>query len=410
MTDDDVLNYFRKYKIVKSISIDNAPNDIKSYLYNRFDDSESIYETYVRLKEGVFIRPVCKRCGGKVKYKGTHHTVIGKRYLIYCCKECEREDMKIRLPKICIDGMLKKYNVPHALLLKEFVDKAKRTKKEKYGNEKYTNHKQTILTKLIRYGDMNYNNRHKFKSTCLDKFGVDNPAKDKTVHEKMITTLNMNYDSNVTNPSQIKEIQDKRLDTFNVKYDVDNPSQLDFVKKKKEETSLKNFGVKHWMRSNDPEILEKIIKCIVAGFNSYEENGKMRSRPEKETYEEILKVFPDAEKQYNDKRYKKYICDIYIPSKDLFIECHYGPKHHNYPFDENNPSHWEEVNILLDKASKSRNRFNNFNLEKMVFYESVIWTWTHSDVEKVKLSKEYNFKLLTFYTKDEAMKWLSQYM
>ena len=33
-------------------------------------------------------------------------------------------------------------------------------------------------SKLDKYGDCNYNNRDKAMTTCIDKYGVDNPFKD----------------------------------------------------------------------------------------------------------------------------------------------------------------------------------------------------------------------------------------
>ena len=71
------------------------------------------------------------------------------------------------------------------------LEKTKRTKLKKYGNENYQNVEKGKETKLKKYGDENYNNREKsnktfkdnnsivskvskYKKTCLERYGVKN--------------------------------------------------------------------------------------------------------------------------------------------------------------------------------------------------------------------------------------------
>ena len=71
------------------------------------------------------------------------------------------------------------------------IEKTKRTKLKKYGNENYQNVEKGKETKLKKYGDENYNNREKsnktfkdnnsailkvskYKKTCLERYGVEN--------------------------------------------------------------------------------------------------------------------------------------------------------------------------------------------------------------------------------------------
>lgn len=41
---------------------------LKSYLLNRYSDSDSISETIYRIKNNITIRPVCKHCGKHIKF------------------------------------------------------------------------------------------------------------------------------------------------------------------------------------------------------------------------------------------------------------------------------------------------------------------------------------------------------
>lgn len=120
---------------------------------------------------------------------------------------------------------LKKYGVLYDPTQPE---KAKKTKLERYGDEKYNNieqAKQTIQekhedliayydevnskmkqTKLERYGDENYNNVEKFKQTCMERYGVDNVSKCKDVIEKIKQTKQDRYGTaSYNNIEQIRE-------------------------------------------------------------------------------------------------------------------------------------------------------------------------------------------------------------
>lgn len=72
----------------------------------------------------------------------------------------------------------------------------------------------------------------KFKKTSLEKWGVDNPAKDKSIIDKIKNTR-ANLDE--------AEILAKSKKTTLQKWGVENVSQSDTIKKKKIDTTLKNW-------------------------------------------------------------------------------------------------------------------------------------------------------------------------
>jgi hypothetical protein len=75
-------------------------------------------------------------------------------------------------------------------------------------------------TKLERYGDKNYTNTKKYKKTCLEKYNVDNPSKLEEIKQKKINTSIERY--NVEYPWQTDKIRNKVIKTLLEKYNVTN--------------------------------------------------------------------------------------------------------------------------------------------------------------------------------------------
>lgn len=75
-------------------------------------------------------------------------------------------------------------------------------------------------TKLEKYGDKNYNNRDKFKLTCEQIYGVDNPQKVKEINDRTVATQNELY-GGVFNPTQFKLTN---IEKYGVDYPMQNKS------------------------------------------------------------------------------------------------------------------------------------------------------------------------------------------
>lgn len=85
------------------------------------------------------------------------------------------------------------------------------------------------------------------KSTCIQKYGEDNPSKVEKFKRKRTKTIQSRF--GVDNAFQSKKIMRKAKATLQKKYGVDNPSQSEEIQKRKEATSLENFGTSHWTKS-----------------------------------------------------------------------------------------------------------------------------------------------------------------
>ena len=155
-----------------------------------------------------------------------------------------------------------KYGTDNIFKTEYAKNKAKQTKKEKYGDENYVNPNKSKKTKEVRYGDSNYNNRgksrdtclkrygvttytqtgeylSKYKQTCLEKYGVESHNQDKTVREKQVDTLITNYGVNV--PLKSEEILNKVKETNIDRYGVENVFQIEEIKNKIQQDNLNSI-------------------------------------------------------------------------------------------------------------------------------------------------------------------------
>lgn len=104
--------------------------------------------------------------------------------------------------------------------------------------------------KLNKYGDENYNNRQKAESTCIEKYGISNPFKDKEkIKLSYIEAFNTDHpmhDEEIKNKVISKldysKITEKRKRTCIDKYGVDNVFKCDEIKDKINKTNTLRYG------------------------------------------------------------------------------------------------------------------------------------------------------------------------
>lgn len=82
------------------------------------------------------------------------------------------------------ETFIEKYGVNHQLKIPE-VAAAVAKKNSENAMERLA---VAAQTKLEVYDDENYNNRIKYKETCVEKFGVENPSQNAEVHAKKMTS------------------------------------------------------------------------------------------------------------------------------------------------------------------------------------------------------------------------------
>ena len=387
---------YRKFnqKVIKYPNINN-------YLLNRYKDSESRIESLLRLVYNIENRPRCPICGNLVKFIGKPNSK--GIFSIHCSEECRRKD--INSQKVKQTKLLKYGNENY-----NNSEQVKQTKLLKYGNENYNNSEQIKQTKLLKYGNSGYNNIEQIKQTCLKKYSdpnFNNREKAKQTclekynaeyyinQEKMINTKIEKYGNAWGDPNKIKQTKLEKYGTKNyvniekikqTKLERYGNSNFNNINKAKQ-TCLKKYGVIHISK----------LQWIVDKINNTkkEHNSYNKSEPEDKSYILLKEKYNNVIRQYKSDIYP-FNCDFYIPNLDLYIECNYMWTHGKFPYIETNQKCIDKLNIWKYKSLTSD------------FYKSAIDTWTIRDVKKRNIAKENNLNWIEFFNINELKTWLTK--
>ena len=208
------------YKMYSDKYISKHYPEFFKYLNDKYSDlsiREKLYLYFNHLNEP----NRCKICGEFTKFENFN---VG--YRTYCSSKCCNSDLdKITLTK---SNILEKYGVENISQLDSVKDKKKDTCIKNYGVEN-PSHSIEI--------------RQKAKNTCLVNYGVEYATQSNEIKDKLRNTMIKKY--GVEHPSQLQSVKNKKKDTCLKNYGVCHPSQSDIIKNKKRATSLKNYGVEY---------------------------------------------------------------------------------------------------------------------------------------------------------------------
>jgi hypothetical protein len=128
-----------------------------------------------------------KRKKTNIKKYGTDHpmkTEIGKQHFNDAIKKKYNVDHYSKTPEFkekCKETWTENYGVDHPSKIKATLDKIKKTNLEKYGVDNASKSPEIIekikSVKLSKYGNATYNNRDKYKETCIEKYNVNHHMK-----------------------------------------------------------------------------------------------------------------------------------------------------------------------------------------------------------------------------------------
>ena len=277
-------------------------------------------------------------------------------YDLYINKGMKRKDIAnyLDLSELKIKYLLSNYNIKKDKdTLKRTLTKVNIPKEDLYNlyinynlNEKalselYKVSKSTIINKLKEYNIIKSKEQRKLATIKynMNKYGVEHPAKSKTVKEKQKHT-NINkygFTSCLQNENIIRKTKetmikkygteyftksDKYKETLLDRYDINNVYQLDYVKDKIKETNLKRYGVDNPSKSK--EIRSKSVRTSKSSRSKID-NSKFDSKYERDVYDFCLRNnIPIEDKQvpikfeYNGKEHTTFI-DFKIDG--YLIEC-----------------------------------------------------------------------------------------
>lgn len=176
------------------------------------------------LSSNVKINCVCDICSGKTYIKYQDYNKVKHNYNLYTCIKCKIS--KIKMTKLLIYGD-ENYNN---------IGKIEQTNIERYG---------------FRYALQNEDIYNKMEETNLKKYGVNIASKNDTIKNKIKLSLLEKF----KDENERKLIIEKRIQTCIVKYGVHSFTQTDSYKIKSKETCLKKYGYEH--NGSVPEFIEK---------------------------------------------------------------------------------------------------------------------------------------------------------
>jgi len=293
-----------KYIVVK-------PNNhsIEHYL-NKGYDAKCRKEILIKIEDlslssTVYIHSRCDICGEIKKIKYQDYNKCLKKYNFYVCCNCKFE-------------------------------KAKITKKEKYGDEKYFNFDKYKETMNLIYGCtvplQNDNLKKKKEKTCTEKYGFKNASENNQVKEKISESSKKLFND----PESKKEIIEKRINTCIEKYGVTNYCKTDDYKIKSEKTTIRRYGYKH--NGSVPEFIlkrqetkRKNNKTKKSDYHLYKRQVINVTRPYLKELFEKWNGYDYYDKEFiKDNFSLKPNCSLY-PSVDHKIPTFYGFKNNIPP-------------------------------------------------------------------------------
>jgi len=294
------INYFREdnksgHKTRESWFIKNHENvygEIIKYWLNLNIGEGSFKEKIWVYFNNLNDRPKCC-CGSYIKFSERFDIGYGN----FCSVKCfntNKDEMLLRIKST----NNKKYGVDFYTEHVDFIDKSKKTKKEKYGDE-------------------NFNNITKSKKTNLDKYGYDNPSKSIDVIKKIAETNIKKFGHK--SPIQNTDILLKRVNTNLIKmrtrFKTDEFIDYDF---KNGEYTLycdgcdSNYVIQHAL------VNERKRNSQITCLNCNPINSKS-STMEDTINIELLKFYTSEIVRNTNKIIKKEL-DYFLPKDKLAIE------------------------------------------------------------------------------------------
>ena len=174
------------------------------------------------------------------------------------------------------------------------------------------------------------------------------------------------------------------------------------VKDKIKQTNISKYGVEHNWQIKEEQIKSHSKEALNKCFITQKKNGTLnKSKDEDQSYELIKSKYNDVIRHYKCDRYP-FICDFYIPSLDLFIECQYSMFHNKRPYLGSNED-LNEIEIIKEKSYKRKLITGKHKTR----YDSLLDTWIIRDVNKRNIAKENGLNYKEFFTILELENWLN---
>lgn len=258
-----------------------------------------------------------------------------------------------------------------------------------------------FITKQERYGNGSYRNIEKYKKTCLEKYGTENPTQSPEVKEKISRSVKqiaheqkLKRDKTFADrygghPQKTDEIKKLKVRKSIEKYGVDSPNKLtekiNKSRKTRADSFYKQYGdIVEFIRTNGDDLLRSEIAkkfnvslCVVDLIVSkYSLSVKVLNHKRSMGEEEVA-VFIES-LGYSIVRNDTTILsgkeiDITIPSHGLGVEYN-GIFWHTEKWGRPKNSHLDKTNMALEAGISLLHVFSNEwdDLIKQEIWKSII--------------------------------------
>lgn len=192
----------------------------------------------------------------------------------------------------------------------------------------------------------------------------------------------------VKNVMQSDIVKATYVENFREKHGCDNPMQCEEHRKHLEDSNYAKYGVKCTLELDT--VKEK------AYYTKSERGSLKHSLQEDFLFAELVKRFgkDDVVRQYRSDVYP-FSCDLYIKSRDLYVEVNLYWTHQYHWFEESNI---QDLQKLLDLKEHDSDH-----------YHTVVHVWTDLDVRKRNAARKHNLNYVTFWNPNlsDMNRWLS---
>lgn len=178
----------------------------------------------------------------------------------------------------CQRKMIEKYGVPYSILNKSSREKMEKTNLERYREKVYLKSDKA---------------RQVISKTNLEKYGSISPFGNKEIYLKGKNNIDYN------------KAKERREATCLERYGVNNPAKADSIKNRIKETNLFRYGVDNPFKSN---IIKERIKKT--NLERYSVSNFAKSSLFKDRYREKVFVLEDIEEFSNKEKMKSFLLDL----------------------------------------------------------------------------------------------------
>ena len=365
---------------------------------------------------------ICEKCGNK--FILTYCQIKS-----YCKRLDKKEQIHFCCSRSCSSSLQSKIH-ENPFSRPEIIEKIRNKRKNDIDENGNNSYKRAIIKGLeTKRNDIDENGLNgcqriliKNHKKCKELYDVENPFASKDPELNGQATKERKYNNRYYNNHEQAMETNKRNHGGKHNWACDDPKlngratrQKEYGdpywsnREKAEQTTFIRHGKEYYIDTEEfknymkrPEVQKQKQQ---REYETKKRNGTLinyRSKPEKHCFTKVKEKFHLSEHTYRDNKRYPFKCDIYIPEKDLFIECHFGWKHGGEPFDFHNVKH---VELLNKWKLKSKDISLSEKVRKS--YQNAIYQWIDLDVRKLKtfINNKLNYKI--FYTEKEFNKWFS---